>query len=116
MANKPRRRRAVKEKFRRLAVRAGIKALAAIRTAHAQFLQGDETEPTTEELSQATGFSRAQLESLLAANRAPRSLEQELADQQLGERERIVIRAHFGLGEPAQTLSAPPAPAVAGPT
>ena len=67
-----------------------------------------------------------------------------LADHQLGERERIVIRAHYGLGEPVQTLSqigcslgltaerarqieagaldrlrvalAPPAPAVAGPT
>ncbi|MGZ4616200.1 MAG: sigma-70 family RNA polymerase sigma factor [Actinomycetes bacterium] len=119
-----------------------VRALAAIHTTRAQFLQTHGAEPTTDELSRATGFSRAKLESLLMANRAPRSMEQQLSTDediagtvgdriidptaeaayervlddieihevrsladQLGERERLVIRAHYGLGEPVQTLS-----------
>ena len=119
-----------------------VRALAAIRTTRTQFLQAHGAEPTTEELSRATGLSRAKLESLLVASRPPRSMEQQLSTDediagtvgdriidpaaeaayervlddieirevrsladQLGERERLVIRAHYGLGVPAQTLS-----------
>ena len=119
-----------------------VRALAAIRTARQEHVQLLGIEPTTEEVMRATGLSRAQLESLQAADRPARSIEDRwgadgstagtvgdrivdpgaeaayervldaieirevrgLADQ-LGERERTVIRAHYGLGEPAQTLS-----------
>ena len=117
------------------------RALAALRNARREHLQSRGTEPTTDDLSLATGLGRAQVESLLAAARTPRSIEawdgldgsttsradrlvdptaehaydrvldrieirkvRTLADQ-LGERERSVIFAHYGLGQPAQTLN-----------
>jgi RNA polymerase primary sigma factor len=117
------------------------RGLAALRRARRDHLQSRHTEPTTADLSRATGLGRAQVESLLAAARLPRSIEEPwagpddgsragvdrwadpaaeraydrvldtieirevrgLADQ-LGERERSVIYAHYGLGQPAQTL------------
>jgi RNA polymerase primary sigma factor len=119
-----------------------VRGLAAIRTARNDYLQDHRAEPTTEELVQATGFTREQLETLQAAERTPRSLQErqgtdsdgtatvgdritdtsaerayeqvldkieirevrDLADQ-LDQRERAVIRAHYGLGEPTQTLN-----------
>lgn len=119
-----------------------VRGLAAIRAARREHLQARGAEPTSQELSRATGFTRPQVESLLTAERRPRSLQErlgpdgqaavtvadtiidpvaehaydqvldeiemrkvrELADQ-LDERERAVIRAHYGLGEPAQTLN-----------
>jgi len=118
-----------------------VRGLAAIRSARSEHLLAHGAEPTTEEVSRATGFTRAQVESLQAAERAPRSMEEplssdgdtgatvgdtivdpraeqaydwvldrieiravrDLADR-LDERERAVIRAHYGLGEPAQSL------------
>jgi RNA polymerase primary sigma factor len=119
-----------------------VRGLAAIRAARNDYLQDHRAEPTTEELVQATGFTREQLETLQAAERTPRSLQErqgtdsdgtatvgdritdtsaerayeqvldkieirevrDLADQ-LDQRERAVIRAHYGLGEPTQTLN-----------
>jgi RNA polymerase sigma factor (sigma-70 family) len=117
------------------------RGLAAVRHAQREHLQARGTEASTDHLSVATGLSRAQVESLLAAARAPRSIEEAwqgsdgdgtratdrfadpaaerayeqvldtiesrtvrgLADQ-LAERERSVIFAHYGLGQPPQTL------------
>jgi RNA polymerase primary sigma factor len=118
-----------------------VRALAQISTARREFLQAHGTEPTDEQLSDATGFTFAQVESLQAAERTPRGFEEPLgsdadagatvgdtivdpvAEQafeqvldemeirqvrdvadRLTERERAVIRAHYGLGRPAQTL------------
>ena len=101
-------------------------------------------EPTTDELSRATGLTPAQLASLQATERRPRSMRgvrgrrrrvprppsetrssipprstptsrcstpsrstaSATSPTQLDERERTVVRAHYGLGEDAQTLSA----------
>jgi RNA polymerase primary sigma factor len=118
-----------------------VRALAQIRTARRDYLEAHGAEPTNEQLSDATGFTFAQLESLQAAERTPRGFEEPLgadgerdatvgdtildpaAEQPfeqvldeieihevrdvadwLTERERAVIRAHYGLGQPAQTL------------
>src|SRR5262249_7256711 len=118
-----------------------VRDLAQIRMARQEHLQHYGTEPTDEELSDATGLTSAQLESLQVAERAPRAMEEQLsadfdssatvgdtivdpaAEQayldvlddleisgvrdltdDLNERERAVIRAHYGLGREAQTL------------
>ena len=118
-----------------------VRALAQIRTARGEYLQAHRTEPTVDQLSGATGFTPPQLESLQAAERMPRALEEPLGAEtetsgtvgdaivdpvaerayeqvldeiQIGEvrdvadqldvRERAVIRAHYGLGQRAQTL------------
>lgn len=117
------------------------RGLAHIRRARNESLQSHGKEPTTEELSAATGLAPAQVESLLATDRMPRGLEDRLsADDTSGptvgetivdpvaeqayekvldgleihgvlnltdgleERERAVIRGHYGLGQDAQTL------------
>jgi RNA polymerase primary sigma factor len=119
-----------------------VRELAQIRSARSEHLQMHGVEPTTDELSGATGLTRAQLERLRATERRPRSMQEQLADgdeatatigdtivdataerayqqvldafeirdvhdltEQLDERERAVIRAHYGLGQDAQTLS-----------
>jgi RNA polymerase sigma factor (sigma-70 family) len=119
-----------------------IRELAQIRRARNEHLQMHGVEPTTDELSGATGLTPAQLEHLRATERRPRSMQEQLADgdeatatigdtivdptaeqayqqvldafeirdvhdltEQLDERERAVIRAHYGLGQDAQTLS-----------
>jgi RNA polymerase primary sigma factor len=116
--------------------------LSRLRRARNESLQRDGKEPTTAQLSAATGLASAQVESLLATDRMPRGLEDRLrADDAssptlgetivdpvaehaydkvledveihgvldltagLEERERAVIRSHYGLGEEAQTLS-----------
>jgi RNA polymerase primary sigma factor len=109
-----------------------VRDLARLRKTRREYQQVHCAEPTTEELSEATGLTRAQLESLEATDRAPRATDDELvayaivdpdAEQayqqvlddleigylrdltdELDERERIVLRAHYGLGEQAQTL------------
>jgi RNA polymerase primary sigma factor len=48
-----------------------VRALAQIRSARREYLQAHGTEPTDGQLSDATGFTLAQLESLRAAERAP---------------------------------------------
>jgi RNA polymerase sigma factor (sigma-70 family) len=116
--------------------------LTHIRRARNESLQTDGKEPTTDELSAATGLTPAQVENLLATERAPRSLQDRssaddasgatfgetivdpVAEQAyekvlddleihgmldltnaLEERERTVIRSHYGLGQEQRTLS-----------
>jgi RNA polymerase primary sigma factor len=108
----------------------GVRDLARMRAAWNEHLRVHGAEPTEGELSRATGFSRTQVESLLAVDRTPHSMEADLdladpfAEQayehvldeieidevhrladELTERERSVIYAHYGLGRPAQTLN-----------
>jgi RNA polymerase sigma factor (sigma-70 family) len=106
-----------------------VRGLAAVSAARRDHLQSKGAEPTSGELAVATGFTRAQLESLLAVDRPPRSIEEatfadtvadpaseteydrvldtmavrELGDA-LDERERTVVWSHYGLGRPARTL------------
>jgi RNA polymerase primary sigma factor len=119
-----------------------VRDLTHIRRARNESLQTEGKEPTTEELSAATGLAPAHIESLLATERMPRGLEDRLsagdasspaigetivdpvAEQayenvlddleidgvldlttRLEERERAVIRSHYGLGQEARTLS-----------
>jgi RNA polymerase sigma factor (sigma-70 family) len=119
-----------------------VRDLAQLRRARNENLRIHGREPTDDELTRATGFTRAQLDSLRAAERTPRGMEerlptdeepaatvgdtvvdpiaeqayeevldeievhevQHLADQ-LDERERSVLYAHYGLGQPVQTLN-----------
>jgi RNA polymerase primary sigma factor len=115
-----------------------VRGLAAIRAARRDHLGRYGTEPTTDQLADATGFSRDQIARLLAAARMPASFEEPAGDGRdavadhvrdgdaeqafdqvldaiefrevedltagLAERERAVLRAHYGLGTPAQTL------------
>lgn len=119
-----------------------VRDLARVNGARREHEQSHRAEPTTEELSGATGLTRAQLESLQATERAPRAMDERLAadgestgtlgdtivdpageqayqqvldelevgylrdlTDELEERERVVVRAHYGLGEQPQTLS-----------
>jgi RNA polymerase primary sigma factor len=108
-----------------------VRDLARIRTARREHLEDHGSEPTTQELSRTTGLTTAQLQSLEATERAPRAVEavgdtivdpaaeqayQQVLDDlelrdvrdltdELDERERTVIRSHYGLGVQAQTLS-----------
>jgi RNA polymerase primary sigma factor len=118
-----------------------VRELAQIKRARSEHLQLHGVEPTTDELSRVTGLTPAQLERLQAAERTPRSMQEQFTDrdegagtvgdtivdltaeqayqqvldafeirdlhdltEELDERERIVIRAHYGLGQDAQTL------------
>jgi RNA polymerase sigma factor (sigma-70 family) len=109
-----------------------VRDLARIRTARRDHLEANGNEPTTEELSSSTGLTPAQLQSLQATERTPRAVEavgdsivdpgaeqayQQVLDNleiravrdltaELDERERTVIRSHYGLGvAQPQTLS-----------
>jgi RNA polymerase primary sigma factor len=120
-----------------------VRCLAQVKDARRDHVQAHAAEPTRAQLAEATGFSRAQLDNLLATDLMPRSFEEpvdageagsatfgdmvadpaaerqyeqvldrlemqgvrELTDR-LDERERTVLRDHYGLGRPAQTLSA----------
>jgi RNA polymerase sigma factor (sigma-70 family) len=55
-----------------------VRALAHIRTARGEHRLTHGSEPTNDELSHATGFTRAQIESLQATERVPRSMEAHL--------------------------------------
>ena len=108
-----------------------VRALAQLKLARREYVQAHGSEPTDDDLSRATGFTRAQVESLHATARRPQALDAPLADAfvdpaadaeyervldrleihevrrlaaQLDERERTVIRAHYGIGERARTL------------
>jgi RNA polymerase sigma factor (sigma-70 family) len=56
-----------------------VRELAQIRIARSQLQQTYSSEPTTEEVSRATGLTLGQVESLQAAERAPRAMEERLA-------------------------------------
>lgn len=108
-----------------------VRALAQVRRARGVHLQAHGAEPSSEQLSNETGLPKAQLESLLATERTTRDLDEPLADaipdpvaelayeqildgievhevrdvaDRLDERERSVIEAHYGLGQPVQTF------------
>jgi RNA polymerase primary sigma factor len=108
-----------------------VRALAQLRLAQREYVQAHGLEPSDDDLSRATGFTRAQVESLHATARRPQALDGPLAGavvdpaadeeyervldrmeihqvrrlaEQLDQRERTVIRAHYGIGERAQTL------------
>lgn len=120
-----------------------VRGLAALRAARREHLLVHGVDPTTEELTGATGLSRTQIEDLLAVERRSPSLDQPaggdgtspetvgdgVADpsaehayelvldrieirrvrrlaEQLSERERAVLHAHYGIGERPQTLGA----------
>jgi RNA polymerase sigma factor (sigma-70 family) len=53
-----------------------VRGLAQVRAARRDHLQAYGAEPTSAELAAATGFTLAQLDSLLAADRPPRSFEE----------------------------------------
>jgi RNA polymerase primary sigma factor len=55
-----------------------VRKLARVRAVRHEHLQAHGHEPTEEALRRATGFSRAQLESLQTAERAPRGIEERL--------------------------------------
>jgi RNA polymerase primary sigma factor len=119
-----------------------VRGLARVRAARRDHVQAHGAEPTMAELAAATGFTRAQLDSLLATERTPRSFEEPLGADEgatatfgemvadpgaekeydqvldnmeieevrhladcLGDRERMVLQRHYGLGQPPQTLS-----------
>ncbi|MDX6607656.1 MAG: polymerase primary sigma factor [Solirubrobacterales bacterium] len=121
-----------------------VRGLARVRAARRDHVQANGAEPTKAQLAAATGFTGAQLDSLLAVERMPRSFDEplgadgeegttatlgemvadpgaekaydqvldrmevqavrDLADR-LDERERTVLRGHYGLGRPQQTLN-----------
>ena len=53
-----------------------VRALAELRLARLQHLQAHGAEPTADELSRSTGFTRGQIERLQATERRPRALEE----------------------------------------
>jgi RNA polymerase primary sigma factor len=55
-----------------------VRGLAQVRAARQDHVQAHGAEPTAAQLAAATGFTRAQLDSLLALDRPPRSLEEPL--------------------------------------
>ena len=57
-----------------------VRELAQIRRARSEHLQMHGVEPTTDELSRATGLTPAQLERLQATERTPRSTQEQLTD------------------------------------
>ena len=119
-----------------------VRSLALLKRARSAYVQVNGAQPTDEQLSRETGFTRAQVESLRATERRPRGLEEPLGGEagpaaivgdtivdpvaereyeqvldaieirevrcladELDERERDVLWAHYGLGQPVQTLS-----------
>jgi RNA polymerase sigma factor (sigma-70 family) len=55
-----------------------VRGLAHVKAVRREHLQAHGAEPTTAQLAAATGFTRAQLDSLLAIDRTPRSFEEPL--------------------------------------
>ena len=118
-----------------------VRELAHVRAARRAHLQQHGVEPTGAQLAAATGLTPGQVQRLQAADRAARSTDEQLIDEEassetlgdtlvdpraeqayqevldrleihhvldlteaLEERERAVIRGHYGLGEEPRTL------------
>jgi RNA polymerase sigma factor (sigma-70 family) len=118
-----------------------LRQLARVKDAQREHLQSHGAEPTLRDLASETGMRPQQVETLMAADRKPRGLEEpvhgdedttstfgdlladpraedayesvprRLAAAELGsllrlltERERLIVRARYGLGGPEQTL------------
>ena len=52
-----------------------VRGLARLRAAHRDYMDAHAGEPTADQLAVATGFTRVQVESLLAVERSPRGLD-----------------------------------------
>lgn len=61
-----------------------VRGLAQIRAARREFVAAHGAEPTADELAAATGFTRVQMESLLAVERMPRGLDDSLGVDEEG--------------------------------
>jgi RNA polymerase primary sigma factor len=59
-----------------------LRKLARVKDARREHLQAHRKEPSTAELALATGFTRDQVENLVAAERTPRALEAPLNDDE----------------------------------
>jgi RNA polymerase primary sigma factor len=59
-----------------------LRGLARIKAARSEHIRQYQREPTTADLVAATELTRQQVESLLAAERAPRSFQEPLADEE----------------------------------
>jgi RNA polymerase primary sigma factor len=59
-----------------------VRSLAQVKAARRDHLQAYGAEPTNAELAAATGFTRAQLDNLLAVERTPRSFEEPLGAEE----------------------------------
>jgi RNA polymerase sigma factor (sigma-70 family) len=55
-----------------------VRGLARLNTARREYLQANGAQPTNAQLAAATGFTRPQLDSLLAVERMPRSFDEPL--------------------------------------
>jgi RNA polymerase primary sigma factor len=62
-----------------------VRGLAHIRAARRDYIEAHAREPTADQLATATGFSRGQLESLLAAERAPRPFDEPVGTDAAGD-------------------------------
>jgi RNA polymerase sigma factor (sigma-70 family) len=59
-----------------------VRGLARVNAARCEHLQANGAEPTNAQLAAATGFTRAQLDSLLAVDRIPRSFDEPLGAEE----------------------------------
>jgi RNA polymerase primary sigma factor len=59
-----------------------VRGLARVKAARREYVQAHGAEPTGAQLAAATGFTPAQLDSLLAIDRMPRSFEEPLGDDE----------------------------------
>jgi RNA polymerase primary sigma factor len=59
-----------------------VRALARVKAARRDLLQANGAEPTKAQLAAATGFTRGQLDSLLAVDRIPRSFDEPLGAEE----------------------------------
>jgi RNA polymerase primary sigma factor len=119
-----------------------LRQLSRLRDANLEFLQRHGREPTASELAAATGIDASQVASLLAAEQAPRALEEPVRGDEemigrfgdllvdplaeddyeravagveveelrqlltaLSDRERMVLRARYGIDGPERTLA-----------
>jgi RNA polymerase sigma factor (sigma-70 family) len=62
-----------------------VRGLAQIRAARREYIEAYACEPTTEQLAAATGFTRAHLDSLLAVDQAPRTLDEPIGVDAAGD-------------------------------
>jgi hypothetical protein len=69
-----------------------VRGLAQINAVRRKHLQTYGAEPTSAELPAATGFTRAQLDGLLAIDRTPRSFEEPLVGDE-GTTGRFALRS-----------------------
>jgi RNA polymerase sigma factor (sigma-70 family) len=62
-----------------------VRGLAQIRAARREYIEAHARDPTADQLAAATGFSRAHLDSLLAVEQAPRTLDEPVGADAAGD-------------------------------